>query len=263
MRILFPVHGHAPCEGIPRRTGTHRTLGKVTRSGSIKKARGQTLRWPTRWRLPEALWRSGKPSGRRAPQRPKHELNPEGPRKTPAGSNTGPPRARKTPYHHGLACLMFTPKASCRFPRLLASDGNRHPQPRPTQQRDRQTSSAPKVAPVHDLSQTTSLGSVCRRAGLLTHGSPYSPRLPGICSQWHPVGFVPVHSGGSATASNRFPCFPCGRPDGRLFSFSARRRGRSPAPPLLNNSNIPKDQNPVKSSLPGENTRGEDSWARR
>ncbi len=61
--------------------------------------------------------------------------------------------------------------------------------------------------PFHHLSQTTSLGWSRCRAGLLTHGSTYSPRLPGkipvAC-----VGFVPVHSGGSATASNRFPCFP-------------------------------------------------------
>jgi hypothetical protein len=47
----------------------------------------------------------------------------------------------------------------------------------------------------------TALGSV--QAGLLTHGSTYSPRLPGFPVAY--VDFVPVHSGGTAPDSHGIP----------------------------------------------------------
>jgi hypothetical protein len=41
------------------------------------------------------------------------------------------------------------------------------------------------------------------QAGLLAHGSPYSPRLPGFPVAC--VDFVPVHSGGTAPESHGIP----------------------------------------------------------
>jgi hypothetical protein len=44
------------------------------------------------------------------------------------------------------------------------------------------------------------------KAGLLTSGSPYFPRLPVRLKQTVAlVGFVPGHSGGTVTALNRLP----------------------------------------------------------
>eukprot|EP01022_Parablepharisma_sp_SALTPOND_P033233 TRINITY_DN8832_c0_g2_i2.p2 TRINITY_DN8832_c0_g2~~TRINITY_DN8832_c0_g2_i2.p2 ORF type:complete len:104 (+),score=5.32 TRINITY_DN8832_c0_g2_i2:181-492(+) len=46
------------------------------------------------------------------------------------------------------------------------------------------------------------------KAGLLTPGSPYSPRLPASLLRGSGLfaGFVPGHSGGSVPDSHRLPC---------------------------------------------------------
>ena len=101
--------------------------------------------------------------------------------------------------------------------------------------------------PLHHLSQTTSLGWSRCRAGLLTHGSTYSPHLPGKI----PVAFCGFRPRSQRRVRNGFQPFSLFSLAGTPTALFWVRTSRTRAVPRvqLTNANIPKDADIVKSPL--------------
>jgi hypothetical protein len=145
-------------------------------------------------------------------------------------------------------CLCLAPKATSRFLHLAARGGNRHGSPGPLNGILRPHPPGipvPPPQPGHELRMVrSSVRFSDSRINLL-------PTPSQEISQWHPVGFVPVYSGGSATASNRFPC-PLRVTRRPFLVFFGLAAAHPHAAAAATGTNIPKDpifvKGPVRAS---------------